>query len=231
MDDPDEVDLAGLYRDTRARLAGLVTELDDAALATAVPACPGWAVRDVIAHVAAVADDAVAGRITGIPSDEHNAGQVARLADLGADDLLELWAASAAVFEEIIGAFRVWPAVVDVASHEQDIRGAIGEPGGRDCDAIRHGVDHLLAILAVPIPLRVVLEDGECLVGPEGDADYGADAGAAELTLSTTRFETFRWRMGRRSRAQLAALRWSGDPAPVLDHLCFFGPANRDIIE
>jgi len=27
------------------------------------------------------------------------------------------------------------------------------------------------------------------------------------------------------------ALDWSGDPAPVLDHLAVFGPAPRDIIE
>jgi hypothetical protein len=37
--------------------------------------------------------------------------------------------------------------------------------------------------------------------------------------------------MGRRSRAQLAALDWSGDPSPVLDHLTFFGPSAADIIE
>lgn len=29
----------------------------------------------------------------------------------------------------------------------------------------------------------------------------------------------------------LAALDWSRDPAPVLDHLVVFGPAARDIIE
>jgi hypothetical protein len=195
----------------------------NAAGATGVPACDGCASHYVVAHAAAVAEDAAAGRITGIPSDEHNAGQVARLAAVGAGDLLELWDASAAQFEEIVGAFRVWPAVIDVASHEQDIRGAIGRPGARDCDAIRHGVAHLLAILSVPVPLRVVLEDGEHLVGPDSDA--------AVLTLATTRFETFRWRMGRRSRAQLAGLRWSGDPTPVLDHLCFLGPARRDILE
>jgi hypothetical protein len=37
--------------------------------------------------------------------------------------------------------------------------------------------------------------------------------------------------MGRRSRAQLATLGWSADPAPVLDHLAVFGPAERDVIE
>jgi hypothetical protein len=37
--------------------------------------------------------------------------------------------------------------------------------------------------------------------------------------------------MGRRSRAQLLAMDWSGDPAPVLDHLAVFGPAAQDVME
>jgi len=37
--------------------------------------------------------------------------------------------------------------------------------------------------------------------------------------------------MGRRSRAQLAAMSWSGDPAPVIDHLTVFGPAGASIVE
>jgi hypothetical protein len=40
-----------------------------------------------------------------------------------------------------------------------------------------------------------------------------------------------RWRTGRRSRAQLAAMDWSGDLTPVLDHLYTFGPADADIVE
>jgi len=37
--------------------------------------------------------------------------------------------------------------------------------------------------------------------------------------------------MGRRSRSQLTALDWSGDPSAVLDHLVVFGPATADVIE
>jgi hypothetical protein len=70
--------------------------------------------------------------------------------------------------------------------------------------------------------LCVTVEDTEYRAGPDGDPGLG---------LRTTRYEAFRWRMGRRSRDQLAALDWSGDPAPVLDHLVVFGPARTDIIE
>jgi uncharacterized protein (TIGR03083 family) len=271
MSENAEPDLAGLYRETRLRLTELVSGLDAAALATAVPACPGWAVRDVVAHLTAVAEDAVAGKLTGPPPDEVTAAQVARLADVDVPGLLDRWAVATQQFEHRIDAFKVWPAVIDVASHEQDIRGALGMPGARDTAAIRHCAAWLLAELRVPVPLRIRTEDGDVLAGPGGAADPGstADPGggtadpsgmadaigvtdpdgtadtsgapypggpagrgsAAELTLSTSRFEAFRWRMGRRSLAQLAALRWTGDPAQVLGQLAIFGPAADDIHE
>jgi hypothetical protein len=40
-----------------------------------------------------------------------------------------------------------------------------------------------------------------------------------------------RLRLGRRTPAQVAALDWSRDPAPVLDHLFIFGPAERNLVE
>jgi hypothetical protein len=64
------------------------------------------------------------------------------------------------------------------------------------------------------------------------DAEFRLGPGIGPpLTLTTTRFEAFRWRMGRRSRDQLAVLGWSGDPAPVIDHLVVFGPAACDVVE
>lgn len=49
--------------------------------------------------------------------------------------------------------------------------------------------------------------------------------------LRTDRFEAFRWRLGRRSRAQLAGMDWTGDPSPILDDLVIFGPADSDVHE
>jgi uncharacterized protein (TIGR03083 family) len=215
-------DLARLYRDTRERLTALVAALDEAALATPVPACPGWLVQDVVAHLAAIVEDALAGRLTGPPSEAETAVQVARYKGRPMTRTLAEWTAGAPQFEEIISAFDVPPAVVDVASHEQDIRGALDRPGARDAEAIWQMGGWLLRGLRSPVPLRVTVEDAEFRAGPEGEP---------VLELTTTRFEAFRWRMGRRSRDQLAALDWSGDPAPVLDHLVVFGPARTDIVE
>jgi uncharacterized protein (TIGR03083 family) len=219
-------DLARLYMDTHERLHSLVAGLDDAAASTNVPACPRWSVHDVLAHLAATAQDAVEGRLTGPPSEEETAVQVGRLKDQDLREVLALWVANAPTFSQLLAAFDVWPGVVDVASHEQDIRGALGLPGARDTEVIQLCADNLLSRLDSPVPLRVLVEDAEFRVGPE-QAD-GQDTG---LSLRTSRFDAFRWRMGRRSRAQLVALDWSDDPTPLLDHLVVFGPAASDIIE
>ena len=220
--DASAPDLAQLYRNTRERLTALVAGLDEQALATPVPACPGWQVQDVVAHLAAIVEDALAGRLTGPPSEEETAVQVARYKGRPMLQTLDGWTAGAPRFEEVISALDIPPAVIDVASHEQDIRGALGRPGARDCPAVQQMAGWLLQGLRTPVPVRITVEDAEFRIGPSGDPVLG---------LRTTRFEAFRWRMGRRSRDQLAALDWSGDPAPVLDHLVVFGPARTDIIE
>ena len=215
-------DLAAMYRETRERLAGLVAGLDEAQLGIAVPACPGWSVADVMGHLAAIPEDALAGRLTGPPTEAETAVQVDRFRGRPMAQTLAGWADNAPAFEEIVAAFEVWPAVIDVASHEQDIRGAVGQPGARDTDVIRQLAGWLVARLRPPVPLRVTIDGTEFRVGPDGDP---------ALALATTWYEAFRWRMGRRSRSQLAALDWSGDSSPVLDHLVVFGPAPADVIE
>jgi uncharacterized protein (TIGR03083 family) len=227
VQDPD---LSTLYAQTRIRLTALVSDLDDAALATPVPACPRWTVRDVIAHLAAVAEDVLAGRLTRPPSEEQTDAQLARFAGCGLGEIVAQWESNAPQFEKLIGTAGVWPPVMDVACHEQDIRGALGRPGARDTDVIRQCAGQLLSWLRTPVPVRVTVEDAEFRSRPTADGEPAASAGR-ELTVATTRFEAFRWRLGRRSRAQLAALDWSGDPAPVLDHLVIFGPSPLDIIE
>jgi uncharacterized protein (TIGR03083 family) len=216
-------DLASLYRDTRERLTDVIAGLDSAAHGAEVPACPGWAVRDVLAHLTAIPEDAIAGRLTDIPTEEFTADQVARFAGVPVAEMLTRWSASAPQFEEVVQAFRIWPAVIDVASHEQDIRGALGLAGARQCAAITQTAPLLASLLDLPVPVRIATERGEYDVGP-------AD-GEPELTLSTSEFEMFRWRMGRRSLAQLAAMDWSGNPSAILGKLTVFGPATSDIVE
>lgn len=200
----------------------MVREFDDDALRAEVPACPRWSVRDVLCHLVANMEDGATGRLTIPPSEEDTAAQLARCENRDLTEMLETWAALAPPVEQAITEYGMWPAMIDVATHEQDIRGAVGRPGARQTQAIWQAAGWLIAELRTPIPLVIAVEDGEFTAGPPG---------VIELALTTSRYEAFRWRMGRRSRAQLAALDWSGDPAPVLDHLSVFDPASIDIIE
>lgn len=211
-----------IYQEAKDRITALVTDLGDARLDTTVAACPEWSVRDVVAHLAAVADDWGQGRLTGAPTEEQTAAQVARFDGRSIGDIVGAWDVAATRLSHLASAEDLEPPIGDVAAHEHDLGAALGRPGARDSAAVRYTSDRLLTALRTPVPLRVTVEDGEYRCGP--------DDGAA-LRLRTTRFEVLRWRTGRRSRSQLAAMDWSDDPTKVLDHLCMFGPTATDIDE
>ena len=214
--------IARAYQETRERITALVTGLDDTASSIAVAACPGWSVRDVVVHLTAVAEDWVRGRLAGPPTDEETAAQITRFGDQDVAEILAARTDAAAQLDQMAETHGMEPPLGDITSHEHDIRGAVGRPGARDSAAVRYCSDRLLTNLRPPAPLRVTVEDHEYRCGPDG---------GTEIALRTTRFEALRWRTGRRSRAQLAAMNWTGDPSPVLDHLYMFGPADADIIE
>ena len=217
--------MARLYQETRERIIAVVSGLDDAEWSTPVAACPGWSVRDVVAHLGAVADDWAGGRLAGAPTDEETAAQIARFGGCDAAEILAAWTDAAARLDQMAETAGVAPPLGDITCHEHDVRAALSRPGARDSAAVWYTSDQLLATLRTPVPLRVTVEDAKYRSGPDDRAER------AEIQLSTTRFEALRWRTGRRSRAQLAAMDWSGDPTPVLDHLYMFGPADGDIAE
>jgi hypothetical protein len=217
-----EPSLADLYRGARERVTALVLSRPDDDRAPA-PATPGWCVHDLVAHLTGVAEDLTGGWTpTGGPTAEWTAGHVARGADVPSEELLERWAAVSPAAELILTERRLWPPALDAGAHEHDIRGALGDTGGRDSAVVRDGASVLLRMLRVPLPLVVRTEDEEFRLGPE----EGEPA-----ILTTTSFEAFRWRLGRRSRRQLAAMDWSVDPVPYLGSLCVFGPAECDVVE
>lgn len=215
-----EPDLVGLYQQTMDRITELVSA-PDVSVDARVAACPGWSVRDVLAHMAGVAQDWAAGRRAAPPNDAQTAAQVARFDGAGVPDILRAWSEAAAALPRLAREGIV-PPLGDIVVHEHDIRDALGRPGARDSVALHCVSDQLLSKLVTPVPVRITVEDGDYRRGPDGDS---------EIELKTTRFEAVRWRTGRRSRGQMAAMAWSGDPAPVLDHLYMFGPTAVDLVE
>ncbi len=222
MLDDSTPDVPAIYAETADRIEALLAGADPAFWALPVPTCPGWSVRDVVAHVTAVASDWTAGRLPGPPTDAQTAEHIRRYDDHDEAGLLGLWADTAARLVHNARSTGQEPPLGDIACHEHDIRAALGRPGARDAASVHRTADQLLTMLDTPVPLRIRTERAEYLSGPpEG----------SEIVLRTTAFESMRWRLGRRSRAQLAAMDWSSDPAQVLEHLHIFGPAHADIIE
>ena len=143
-----------------------------------------------------------AGRLAGPPSEEQTAQQVQRHVDDDPSDLLAAWVEVAPRFEAAIAERGALPAAIDLLTHEQDLRHALGRPGGRD--------DELVAELAAVFLGRL-----------EGSG----------LELRATPYEVFRAAMGRRTIDQVRALDWSGDPEPAFGSFFVFGPAAEPVRE
>ena len=153
---PDLRTLGALYEETRRRLIGVVRDAvsADAEAANApVPACAGWRVRDVIAHLSGLATDIATGNLAGQATDAWTAAQVDTRRGLPVGDLLaesdDVGPKLASYLDDFPGRYGAQVAA-DMAVHEQDIRGALGRPGARDSAAVMHGVHLLLTTMVAP---------------------------------------------------------------------------------
>jgi uncharacterized protein (TIGR03083 family) len=223
-----DVDLGASYRTVRERLTDLVGALSEAELETSVPGCPLWRVRDVLAHLTGATADFVARDFEGAPGPAWTARHVDARRDKSVAEILDEWGRIAPVAEaELTELGHLPQSVVDVVTHEQDIRGAAGQPGFRDDDiavwAAGFSVSNLgKKLTGAGLPaLRVRSDSGERVLG-EGEPG---------VTLDATDFEVIRAVFGRRSRAQLEAMAWDGDPQPYLEHLNIFPPSELDVVE
>ena len=245
--------IGDVYAAGRGRITELVSGLSEEQAATRVPCCPEWSIKDVIAHVAGVCDDVLAGRLDGVATDPWTEAQVAARRGRSLPELLAEWAEKAppveAMAEHVPG--RVgsqW--VLDVTTHEHDIRGALGAPGARDSEGVAVGFGFMLSGFATSVaaqglpPLEVRADGRSYVLGGEGCADLGAvllgeeppiDVPGAEpaATVEAPAFEWVRALTGRRSPDQVRKFTWSGDPEPYIPAMRFgpFSPSPVDITE
>ena len=221
---PDTI--ADRYVEAHARIVDLVADLDDAAAATTVPGTPEWSVHDLVAHLAAIPSDIIAGKLTGVPSPEETQRQVDDRKDRSIAELLAEWKAG---LEPIVEGARAGlipaPLAVDAITHEQDLRGALGAPPVPDATALEFaatgfslGLGGRLSGAGLPT-LR--------LVDPESGFDVTAGKGDPAATVRAPVLDLFRAMAGRRSRDQVAGFVWEGDSAPYLDAFCLFGPLRE----
>lgn len=219
---------ADLWTSAQARVLDLLDGADEAAATTAVPATPGWSVRDVVSHAVGVAADVVAGTVDPAISQEWTQGHVDQRAGASLAEILDEWRALTPRVLALMPDAPVAAAtslVVDLTTHEQDLRGALGVPGARTDPALDLGVRAFGGALATKVaerdlaPVRLVGDRGEVLA-PQGSHPV--------VTGQATTYELHRALSGRRSAAQVRALGWTGDPEPYLPVFSRFGDLRQD---
>ena len=108
----------------------------------------------------------------------------------------------------------------DIVIHEQDLRGALGVPGGQDTDGLRSLRDRMVGGFAERVadlpPVALVGDDWLwCSSGTPEDAAVVVRAADFDLTRAL---------MSRRSEAQLRRWTTRGDVAPYLPAFTGLGP-------
>ena len=202
--------------------------LTDADWATHVPCTPLWTVRDVLSHVSGVPDDGLAGRVDGAATESWTQSQVERNAELGVHELLDRMLGQYEALGANIDRMGEQRPPFDCHSHEHDMRHAIGRPGNRESAIIDDFAELMVGVFGdLPVRLTVTYEDDSGFV-------VGAHDATSDATISISKFDMFRSRLGRRSRDQVRALDWGGDDEAIDAAIAgwfMFGPSEIAIDE
>jgi uncharacterized protein (TIGR03083 family) len=120
--------------------------------------------------------------------------------------------------------------VLDLTTHEQDIRGALGCPGARDAAGVIVAVDFAATMgLAGSIKARGL----PALRVRAGDREWILGDGEPKASVAGSPFDLVRAMTGRRSEAQIRQLHWDGDVDTFLPAFEFgpFTPPATDLVE
>jgi len=201
------------------RVVALVSPVTAEQAARPVPACPDWTVRELLSHMVGLDVDVVRGD----EPDDHNSAWTQRQVDERADrsvaDLVSEWQRAAEPLRAWMRANNPRP-LGDVIIHEQDLRGALGVPGGQDTDGLHAIRENMLGRFAPRLeglaPLAFVADGWQwCSAGAADDAPVVLAAGAFDLSRAV---------ISRRSAHQLRRWTVRGDIEPYLPAFEVLGP-------
>ncbi len=244
------VDLAHAYAETKGAFLATAGPPESPNWTAAVAATPAWTVLDVCRHVTGLAADAAVGRLPedlnlleqfrdpGVvrARDEFADGQVARRQGQEPADTIDEWSEAEAHLLQSLSpdASRPLPfgfdviLVTDLCVHCDDVTIALGQdPPGTSSAAGKvalagycFGLAYRLQALGLPA-LTLRYDGKERILG---DNAVGA-------SVNADRWELLRVLAGRRSRSQILALEWGGDPQPYLELLPAYGEREAPLNE
>jgi uncharacterized protein (TIGR03083 family) len=224
------IDIAEEYRRVRLRITGLTRDLEPEELRCPVPACPGWSVHDVVAHVSGAAADVVNGNMENAPRSEWTAVHVALGAGRSIAELLQGWDLVAETLEAMLAADpeRFTFFISDIICHEIDIRSALGRDPQPPSETLRWAAANFVRVMA-----RKVTAAGLPALGIScGDMEWVAGDGEQGARLEAPSvFELTRAMTGRRSVEQVRAWSWEGDADSYLPYLSVFEPRPQPLEE
>lgn len=225
------MDSPAAYANARRRITDLLRANGGAPADKQVAACPNWTVREVLAHLVGVTDDALTGNLAAAGTDPWTKVHVDKRSDRSLEEILAEWDVTGPQLDGAIagageGANQL---VFDTATHEHDLRQALDAPGAQDADSTHIALEFVLGAWSA----NFVSEGFEPLRLNAGTTTVEAGEGEPIATVAMPAFEALRALSGRRSIAQLQAYDWDVDPTLWL--ACFtygpFTPPEHDLVE
>jgi uncharacterized protein (TIGR03083 family) len=225
-----DFDPAEMYESERAAFIAFLRGQAVDRLDVMVTATPGWAVRDVVAHVVGIAADLNAKRFGDGDGDAWTAAQVAARRGRSIDELAIEWDREAPTFEHGLRLFGYTFAahyLADLLQHIIDVRAALD---GTWLPADQH--------LAVAVDFYLTsFEESLAAAGAGavdvrvGDEHWRLGNGDSIASVTTSRFELFRSLGGRRTRQEIRSLDWAGDVDAVVDLVSRYPTPSRSLGE
>jgi hypothetical protein len=220
------------YSALRDHFIGMVRPLDESQLGTIVPMCPAWTVKDVAAHVCGLNDDLTSGITEGLGSDQRTAHHVGLRSTTTISEICDEWLGYDSEMSAICEETPLWATrlAADLTVHLHDVQHALGRPIDRN-DGFTADAAHRYAVVfqervrdILGLGVTVELTDGMRRVADPALPPSG-------VTLRATPFDFLRSFTGRRSRAQVESLDWTGDPTRILDAAWSpYGPFQPDAV-
>ena len=213
------MDAIAEWTNAQRRVVELVETLDVPETERKVPACPDWTVTQLLAHMVGLSADVLAGD----EPDDHNSTwtqrQIDRRAGRSPAELVAEWQTLTQPMQDWMRDRGTRP-LNDVVIHEQDLRGAVDRPGGRDASglvAVREVMAERFATRVRAAHLPPVELRTPAWIFSTGDGDPG-------LELFAPDFDLTRALMTRRTADQLRQWSTAGAIDPYLPVFAGLGP-------
>lgn len=175
------------YVALRDRMITFLRALPEDAASLKVPHCPEWTVQETVSHMVGVPEAIMLGDMDGVPGEAWTQRQVDRHRGESLKDLADVWEAQGEKFLAVLSNIPqpvLSQLVFDVASHEQDVRCAVNQPGARDAATVAVGIGYI-----------------KTLIDGRKDLDV-----SVVNSWNVSDFDIFRCLAGRRSSDQIASL-------------------------